>query len=179
FEDHDVDLTVCCGDLVDRGADGDAVVDLIKSRQVPCIAGNHDRQAPLYQKWITENNIDARDPNISARLLTENTLQFLRDLPDDLRFEWEGLRVLMVHGTPNRIDEYLFPHSPSARFKQIAMDAKADIILSGHTHTPMAVKQRAVYFYNPGSVHRNASRGSNTCAILTLPERKFDVLNLS
>lgn len=175
---NNVDQIVCCGDLVDRGADGDAVVDLIRSRQIPCIQGNHDRQAPLYQQWVTDNQIDTRDPKISARLLDENTRQFLRDLPDHLRFEWEGYRVLMVHGSPNKIDEYLFPHSPAALFKQIAMDSKADIILCGHTHMPMEIKHRAVRFYNPGSIHGDGTRGSRTCAILHLPDTTFDVLKL-
>ncbi len=33
---------LCAGDLVERGSRGDAVIDLIRQRGIPCVKGNHE-----------------------------------------------------------------------------------------------------------------------------------------
>ncbi len=175
---HQVNRIVCCGDLVDRGKDGDAVVARIKALDIPTVLGNHDRDAPITQRWIRQH-MDVNNPKLADKLLKEETLDFLKTLPHQCRFTWEGFRVLLVHGTIDSIDQYLLPNSPSVTFSQLARQANVDVILSGHTHKPMAIKHKSTWFCNPGSVYRGRHRSSHTFAILTMPERKFQVYEIA
>ncbi len=53
------------------------------------------------------------------------------------------------------MDEHLYPDSPVERFREIALKTSADVIITGHTHTPMNRDVDGVIFMNPGSVGRS------------------------
>ena len=46
---------------------------------------------------------------------------WLRSLPREIRFEADGKRYLLVHGSPRRINEYLYEDKPDATFARIAL----------------------------------------------------------
>jgi diadenosine tetraphosphatase ApaH/serine/threonine PP2A family protein phosphatase len=48
----------------------------------------------------------------------------------------DRLQMLMVHGSPRKINEYLFEDRPDASFHRMMEDAHADVMLFGHTHKP-------------------------------------------
>lgn len=176
LESQRVDQILCAGDLVERGMDGDAVVELIRSLAIPCVKGNHDSDCVVNQRWMRDN-MDIQHPDVRARLLSAATLDYLHQLPFTYRFSYEWMRILVVHATPGSNHEYLFPSSPAIKFRIIAQDADADVILYGHTHEPGQVKvmKSGVWFFNPGSVYSELGRGSYTCATLELPECSFTV----
>lgn len=177
LREHGAKAIVCAGDLVERGFDGDAVVRLFQQRKIPSVGGNHDRDAVFNQMWMRQN-MEIDRPEVQKRLLQTETLDYLRALPQTLRTTAQGVRLLVAHGTPARKDEYLFSRSPEARFKAIAAESRADVIVLGHTHEPMQTRVRGVWFFNPGSVYSGEERSSHTCALLTLPECHFEVLHI-
>ena len=61
---------------------------------------------------------------------------FMRDLPFDLRFELGGKRVRLLHGSPRKVNEYLFEDKPAHTFERIARGAECDVLVFGHTHKP-------------------------------------------
>lgn len=77
---------------------------------------------------------------------------WLRSLARDVRFEADGLRFLLVHGSPRRINEYLYEDKPDSTFARIAAGADADVIVCGHTHRPFEKSVAGVWFINDGSV---------------------------
>jgi len=60
----------------------------------------------------------------------------------------------LFHGSPAKHTEFLFADTPDKRFRQLAGDCKADIILTGHSHTPYHKIIAGTHFINPGSVGR-------------------------
>jgi putative phosphoesterase len=76
----------------------------------------------------------------------------MHDLPFDLRFELGGKRVRLVHGSPRKVNEYLFEDKPARTFERIAALADCDILLFGHTHKPWTREYGGVLFVNCGSV---------------------------
>ena len=163
-----VDQILCAGDLVEKGEQGNEVVQLIRDRNIPCVKGNHDAMAPINQRWI-RNNMELDDPRVQKKLLSQESLDFLKTLPLQLRFEWEGYRILLVHGTPDSNREYLWEKSPRNKIFDQADRADADIIVYGHTHALTYFSTGKVKFINPGSVTKHDRRSSSTCAVLTLP----------
>jgi predicted phosphodiesterase len=77
---------------------------------------------------------------------------FLRSLLPQIRFEHNGKRVLLVHGSPRKINEYLFENRALSSFQRLAASSNADIIVFGHTHKPYLKPVDGVLFVNVGSV---------------------------
>ncbi|HVS96776.1 MAG TPA: metallophosphoesterase family protein, partial [Puia sp.] len=65
---------------------------------------------------------------------------YLRALPLHIRVEFQlnqdKLQLLLVHGSPRRINEYLFEDREEKSMLRILRDADADILCFGHTHKP-------------------------------------------
>jgi putative phosphoesterase len=76
----------------------------------------------------------------------------MRKLPFDLRFELAGKRVRLVHGSPRKVNEYLFEDKPSKTFERIAAGADCDVLVFGHTHKPWVREYGEALFVNCGSV---------------------------
>src|SRR5215216_4127046 len=82
------DVILCVGDLVEKGSTGDLVVERLRALAVPCVMGNHDFDTVGNQAWLREN-ADLSHPAMQGRLLKDETLSFLSDLPKQLIFTWE------------------------------------------------------------------------------------------
>ena len=76
----------------------------------------------------------------------------MRALPFDLRFELGEQRIRLVHGSPRKVNEYLFEDKPAHTFERIAADADCDVLVFGHTHKPWIHTYGGVLFVNCGSV---------------------------
>ena len=176
LEKQAVDQVVCVGDLVDRGDDGDEVVALIKRREIPCVQGNHDKMAKLTQAFIKRN------PQLDLPLntLKPETIEFLSTLPQSIKLNLAGVSVMIVHDNPwHDQTQYIFPNSQISIFHDVVKTAKTQVIIMGHTHVPMCVHYRNSVMINPGSVHVNRVDYNQTCGVLHLPERKFDLYDIN
>jgi len=119
---------VCLGDLVGYGPDPNAVVERLRQVTDAVIRGNHDKAC----SGLT----DAGDFNLLARLatdwtrkqLTPENISYLRFLPEGPLVQ-EGFQL--VHGSPEREDEYLFG---AAQALPELRKATFQITLFGHTH---------------------------------------------
>jgi putative phosphoesterase len=151
---------ICAGDLVGKGPHGEAVIDLILSRSITSVAGNHD-------------------VDLEPGTYSEDTLSFLRALPQTISFSWESISVLLAHGTPWSDFVYLFPTSQQHVFKRVAREAQTDAVILGHTHVPLMACVQRTWIFNPGSVCGTFSSGTRTCGILKLPDCTFQVFDIS
>ena len=173
MQGQQVEQVVCCGDLVDKGLGGDAVVRLLRERNIPSIRGNHDVMARQDQQWLRRTYGSSH-----PMLLTDETLAYLDELPSSLAFVWEGKHILIAHGTPQSDDEYLFPYSSQNQFERVSQSCDADILILGHTHEPMMALVGEKWIFNPGAVCGKQTHGSETCATLSLSDLSFRVFDI-
>ncbi len=149
----------CGGDLVGYGPWPNEVCRTIEELGIPTIYGNYDYAIARDEEdcgcaYVTQHDRDL------GRLSVEWTLQhtdqrskdFMLGLPFDLRFELGGKRVRLVHGSPRKVNEYLFEDKPRRTFERIAADADCDMLVFGHTHKPWIAEYGGVDFVNCGSV---------------------------
>lgn len=169
-----VDHIICAGDLVEKGEDGDAVVKRIREENIPCVLGNHDEMAPGNQSWLRDYG-DPTHPAMKGRMLSDETLAFLKSLPMTRGFTFGEVSLLLAHGSPFSNTRYIFANSPELILRGILEDCGVDVIVLGHTHQPMWIKVGEGWIFNPGST--NGWEG-NTCAILHLPAMKFEVFDV-
>ena len=97
----------------------------------------------------------------------------MRELPFDLRFELAGKRVRLVHGSPRKVNEYLFEDNPARTFERIAALADCDVLVFGHTHKSWIHEYGGVLFVNCGSVGK--LKDGDARAALALLEARGDV----
>jgi predicted phosphodiesterase len=129
------DSAVCLGDCIGYGPDPEEVVALVRSLEIPTVMGNHELGIanPKILPWF---NAPARKSLIlTSRLISEKTIEWLRQLEPSLVFEGG----LFVHGCPpDSILDYLF--EVSDRKLALLMGAMEQrICFVGHTHTLEAV----------------------------------------
>jgi putative phosphoesterase len=82
----------------------------------------------------------------------QTSKDYMRKLPFDLRFELGGRRVRLVHGSPRKVNEYLFEDKPAKTFERIAAGSECDVLVFGHTHKPWVHEYGGVLFVSCGSV---------------------------
>jgi putative phosphoesterase len=76
----------------------------------------------------------------------------MRALPFDLRFALGERTVHLVHGSPRKVNEYLFEDKPARLYERLAAAEDADVLVFGHTHRPWIREFAGVLFVNCGSV---------------------------
>jgi predicted phosphodiesterase len=133
----------CLGDLVGYGPDPAGVVDRLRDLGVPTIRGNYDEGIGLRRGecgcyYATDQ---ARTDGAASYEFTEAAIDdaragWLAALPGEIRFEERGARVLLAHGSPRKINEYLLPDRTETQLGRLAREARADVVCVGHVHIP-------------------------------------------
>jgi putative phosphoesterase len=168
-----LDGLYCLGDLVGYAAHPNEVVDRIRAEGIPTIMGNYDDGVGFERDECGCAYTNPADRELGDRSLTwtkaavtpENKA-FLRTLVTEIRFEADGRRVLLVHGSPRRMNEYLFEDRPISSFERLAGSSEADIIVFGHTHKPYSKLVDSVLFVNAGSVGKPKDGDARACCIV-------------
>lgn len=131
----------CLGDLGAFGPNPDRVFPLLKDAEIECVQGNYDDSIGRALNDCQCGYTDPRDNHfaqISYDYTLANTSQknrdWMRELPKEIRFEQDGIRFLLCHGSPRRVNEFLWESTTSTQFlEKLAESEVADIILGTHT----------------------------------------------
>ena len=148
IDDQGADVIICAGDLVGYCPFPNEVIDALKDRRAICISGNHDRACANLDTF-NMNPLAAKAIFWSVKNITEEGMGYLRRLMPSARLNLGGIAAAMFHGSPRMDDEYVFEEDADAGLLQIA---KAEIMISGHTHVPYVKKLPQGILVNPGSV---------------------------
>ena len=153
------DAVICLGDLVGYGAFPNEVIDFVRSRQLPVIMGNYDDGVGYDRDDCGCVYKDPADDALGHQSLlwtrarvTSDRKGYLRALPFDRREQLEGQGARFVHGSPRKINEYLYEDRPDSVFKNVARATDCDVLFFGHTHLPYQKQVGATLFVNTGSV---------------------------
>jgi predicted phosphodiesterase len=141
------DAIYCLGDLVGYNIWPNEVIDEIRKRGIPCIAGNYDFGIGRHSddcgcayKTDEEKALGKISIAYTNEVVKDEQRAYLRTLPAHIRLEFQlnndKLNVLFVHGSPRKINEYLFEDRDEKSMLRIMEGADADVMCFGHTHQP-------------------------------------------
>lgn len=144
---HQPDMVYCLGDLVGYNIWPNEVIREIRKRNIPTIAGNYDfgightsDDCGCAYKTDLEKEMGKISIAMTNQLVEPDERNYLRNLPSHIRLEFkhsdEIVQLLMVHGSPRKINEYLFEDREEKSMLRIIEQANADILCFGHTHKP-------------------------------------------
>ncbi|MBW8682835.1 metallophosphoesterase family protein [Chitinophaga rhizophila] len=173
FEDvkqYGPDAIYCLGDLIGYNIWPNEVIAELRKRKIATIAGNHDIKVKG-----SKPGAEKSAKSYAYDIINELSKEYLDALPAHLRvtFQLNGdqLTLLLVHGSPRSINEYLYEETDLDTMTSIFTEENADIICFGHTHKPYhrvipinhAKGKRFAHAINTGSVGKpkdGDSRGS-------------------
>jgi len=147
IEEQKPDAVYCLGDLVGYNIWPNEVINEIRTRGIATIAGNYDfgigrssDDCGCAYKTDEEKAMGAVSISFTNSIVKDDERIYLRTLPAHIRVEFQlnndKLNLLLVHGSPRRINEYLFEDRDEKSLMRILHDADADIMCFGHTHKP-------------------------------------------
>jgi diadenosine tetraphosphatase ApaH/serine/threonine PP2A family protein phosphatase len=138
---RDVEAVFCLGDLGGFGPHPARVYPLLRDAGALAIQGNYDASLAAGRTDCGCGYTDPRD-NHFARISYEYTYRhtpadgraWLATLPGHRRIRLGGRRVLMSHGSPRQINEFLWESAtPDGLLRRLMATADADVLLFTHT----------------------------------------------
>jgi len=189
------DQILCAGDLLDLEPFGEEVVQRIKTEKIVCIRGNHERWAlerrrrkPDMRK-SAPSVVEAADLFTGGSELSYEARGFLGALPSHWEAEIAGVRVAMWHARPGSDMQGIRAEETTAALLRRLLDqAKADVLIVGHTHdafslvagkgrivNPGACCSKTQAFKQVGSLSMPDGYRPATFGVLELPSKRFKV----
>jgi len=131
----------------------------IAERGIPTIYGNYDYAIARDLEdcgcaYVTPEDRALGQRSVEWTLANtgQDAKDFMRQLPFDLRFQLGASAVHLVHGSPRKVNEYLFEDKRASLYERLARDETAGVLAFGHTHKPWMRSHGGVLFVNCGSV---------------------------
>ena len=129
------------GDFGGFGPHPDRVFPLLVENGVECIQGNYEESLSSGAEDCHCGYTDPRDNHfaaISYGYTAEKTSsewkRWMGELPKTRRLEVGGRKILLVHGSPRKINEFLWEStSPVAFLEKLLADHDADVLVCTHT----------------------------------------------
>ncbi|MDW7673820.1 MAG: metallophosphoesterase family protein [Bacillota bacterium] len=138
-----VNHIICAGDLVGYAPFPNEVIDLIQKREIPTVLGNYDDSIGFNRmvcgcdyKNEAAQRLGEQSIAWTKTNTREESKELLRNLPKELRIEFGGHRILIVHGSPRQLNEYLYQHLEEKYLLEVMEENNTDILICGHTHLP-------------------------------------------
>ena len=177
----------CLGDMGGFGPSPDKVFPMLRDDPTLFVMqGNYDHSIGNRLDDCACGYTDPRD-NRFAQISYDYTLantadthkDWLRDLPTEFRRGWSGQRVLCAHGTPRKINEFLWESMSPDTFLGWMLDAyEADVLFVTHTGIPwMRELPDGRRVVNVGAIGRPANNGRTSVdyAMVTIGDEDLGI----
>ena len=172
------------------------MINEIRRRGIPTIAGNYDQGIGLMSdecgcayKTDTEKDMGKVSISFTNPIVKPEERNYLRTLPAHIRVEYQlnndRLNLLLVHGSPRKINEYLFEDREEKSLLRIMEEADADVMCFGHTHKPFhrilpAIREENTHYrhaINIGSVGKPKDGNPRGCYVLLTVNHNSSIWN--
>ena len=178
------DTILCLGDLVDFAPWPNEVIEIIRSRNICTVMGNHDERIanglevfPLEKHEPEERLARVRAIEWSRSAVTAANKSFLASLPRSMKLSFgpleRSLGIQFVHASPRSLDEYIYERHSEEDVRSMLLSTSSDVLVMGHTHTPYTrtLAGGAGLLVNVGSVGRSKEPSREpSFAMLTLSD---------
>lgn len=180
METRKLDNLYCLGDLVGYGTFPNEVIQMVRERNIPTLMGNYDQgvgqdsdDCGCAYKTEVARQLGEQSIAWSNRHTTHENKSYLRSLTDCIPLLVGDLKVLLVHGSPRKINEYLYEDRPDASFQRIMDGIDADVLVCGHTHLPYhKTLPDGRQIINAGSVGKPKDNNRDACYVILSAENK-------
>ena len=172
------------GDFAMAGPEPKEAVNYFMKKQfdpnVVMIQGNTDEMIVNYN-FDLYDSLKEKAPAMAEALKSDSSIlqsaekNFLAGLPVQKDIVVDGVKILLVHGSPRKNNEDILPDTPLTTVEEMLINVEADVVLCGHTHIPCGFqtskKQTVV---NAGSIGRPFTPNPKSCYLtITIENGKY------
>ena len=134
---NNVDEYIFSGDLVNDLPFGNETLEMVKSTSDKVLKGNKEQYLIEFEEEKYDwNNIQFKNTRFMYNELTEENREYIRKLPHYMELEYEGVKLLVAHGSPKSVEE-LLNHRFKDLIEKYVDELDADALIFGHTHEAM------------------------------------------
>lgn len=156
------------GDIVGYYYEPDIVLEKLNQYSLDLIIGNHDL---FLRKDLNTQLNEIRKKygqgiDIALKKLSSKHLNQLIQSPEQKIVKLDNVVCMLCHGSPWKIDEYIYPDSPVNKLENCANHAienGCNFLFLGHTHYPFMFFHNGCVVSNPGSVGQARDAGGLAC----------------
>lgn len=135
-QNNNVDKYIVAGDIILDFPFINEVIDRIKKLTPYVIKGNREKYLEEYEKskdsarWNTMQGITIKE---NCDQLTKENKNYIKNLPEQLSINIEGLKIKVVHGSLESISGTI-NFEDKEKLDEITQNLEEDILIVGHTH---------------------------------------------
>jgi len=141
-----VDAVFALGDFGAFGPHPDRALEVLRGEEIPAIQGNYEESLAGGAEDCHCGYTDPRDNHfaqISYDYTRDRTAaehkRWMAGLPGHVRLTIGGRRVLLCHGSPRKINEFLWRSTtPEPFVAKLLRDSATDVVVCTHTGLPWA-----------------------------------------
>ncbi len=160
--------TICTGDVVAYGADAAATVDVVRRAGIHVVMGNCEEALGAraqdcgcgFTAGSACDRLSAAWYSHAATLLDDEVRAWMRSLPRRIDLLIDGRRVAIVHGSPDRINAFVFGSTSDDDLRQLVRGAGCDGVIGGHCGIPFTRMVDGLLWHNPGAIGVPANDGT-------------------
>lgn len=164
IEKKECDKIFVLGDYAMAGPEPNCAVQYFMNKKndpkFTMIQGNTDLMIADYSEGLY-SKLKEKAPTMAEALKSDvfllNPLEkkFLKTLPIQKEVKVEGVKFLLVHGSPRKNNEDILPDTPIEEVEKMLVNVDADVVLCGHTHIPCGFQTESrKTVVNDGSIGR-------------------------
>lgn len=174
-----IEKILILGDIVGYYYYPDRVLSLLINWDYDIIRGNHEI---LLEKVL---NGDIKISNLTKKYglghklaldnLTKKQLEYLINSPDKKKLIFDGVKVLICHGSNWDPNYYLYPNTEKEILDRTG-EVKTDFVFVGHSHHPFVHENKTNTLINVGSVGQSRKKGGvANWVILDTSDKSFEI----
>ncbi len=170
---HGAEVVLSAGDVVGSGPHPGEVVKVLAEHGIAGVRGNVDRKVvaladhPKRLGEIVEEGKRKANYAWTAMRLDGAARRWLAALPARLSVNFQGVEVLVVHGSPANDTDYLYPSLTELGLAQRLGGAlPPPVLVCGHSHIPFVRRVGGTLVVNCGSVGRPVDGDPRACLAL-------------
>lgn len=173
----------CLGDMGGFGPHPDKTIDLLRSAGVICLKGNYDHSVGFGEVDCGCGYIDPRDRHF-AQLSFDYTFKktsvrnrlWLQTLPDEIEIKWHNKTVILVHGSPDSVNEFVWEsEADETKMSKWFSEKNAEVICCTHSGIPWSKSINDKTWFNVGVLGRPAHENSARVFYGTLTQDNNDL----
>ena len=172
FEKKGVTKVFALGDYAMAGPQPNETISFIITQPWEMIQGNTDKMIAEYSDELYQNvkntfPVMAEALKYDVSVIGEKQKKFIASLPESKIIDIDGVKIHLVHGSPRKNNENIYPDLFPETVEEMVKDSPADLILCGHTHIPCGYQlNNKKTVVNVGSVGRSMTPDAKPCYVI-------------
>ncbi len=164
------EMFFCAGDAIGFGPFPEETLAALRDAGAVSVAGNAEEAVLAAGGAVpVPEGLDESRMAFHRRTwkrLSAGSRAELAALPTEVRFTWDGLRVVVVHtpGCP------VCAETPESDLERVCREADADLLIAGHTHVAFSRTVHGVRIANTGGCGRSGDGDLRACYLLITRE---------